>query len=517
MADNKNFDSVFADCTKDELEFDVIFDDEDDMLIDLVAGVNEAGIPLTGEDFDFSSLYENDDMVGEKPDFDYQKDGDAAYDLKDAEGTKDENLEIGGEVGDGKVVSGKEDSAMSNAYEVTKKIEDAIGANDKQQTSLESAEFLLKMLEDANDEGPLYNNDPEARTGGKEDAPYKDEYETEAADADDGGEDGNAEDDNAPDSSSDECNESTDYLLSLLEEEDALPDEGSDTNDAAEKNAEKEVEEGANSEDQLCPDCGKNPCKCKCDPLTDIDDTEAREGKTCAKATDAPEVEKVQEVSDYLLAMLEGEDPIQDADDADMRDGSAKRSTSDVEGVGTDVIGAALDGDTGKDNFEDNCDCAEREGDIKHSTSDVEGVKTHVVGSALESANDDEDDAEMREGKADRDDKNIEGVDTKDFGAALDEASDDVDELLAAIEDDDDVDLEDLIDTDYVVDDDVHQTGSHDAEIKTNESADIDELVADSDDDDIKEVQDNTGSEIDVEYNEDDDELIDAVMNGLQI
>ena len=43
----KNMDSVFADCTADELEFDIMFD-EDDSLIDIVEGFTEDGIPLTG-------------------------------------------------------------------------------------------------------------------------------------------------------------------------------------------------------------------------------------------------------------------------------------------------------------------------------------------------------------------------------------------------------------------------------------------------------------------------------------
>lgn len=42
-----NYDSVFNNCAEEELEFDCIFDDEDS-LIDTVAGVNENGDPVTG-------------------------------------------------------------------------------------------------------------------------------------------------------------------------------------------------------------------------------------------------------------------------------------------------------------------------------------------------------------------------------------------------------------------------------------------------------------------------------------
>jgi hypothetical protein len=54
----KNMDSVFADCTESELEFDVFFDQED-QLIDTVVGVDESGDPLTGVDFE--ELHQTDD------------------------------------------------------------------------------------------------------------------------------------------------------------------------------------------------------------------------------------------------------------------------------------------------------------------------------------------------------------------------------------------------------------------------------------------------------------------------
>ncbi len=139
-----NMDSVFANCTDAQEAFDVMFD-EDDILIDTIAGVDEAGVPLTGEDFDWSKILEADDMVGDNPDFDYQKDGDAAGSEKDAEGTKDIKPEIGGEVGDGKEVSGKENSAESQAHDDTKEVDNAIGLTDKQQVELE-AEMVSEAI-----------------------------------------------------------------------------------------------------------------------------------------------------------------------------------------------------------------------------------------------------------------------------------------------------------------------------------------------------------------------------------
>ena len=109
MDATKNMDSVFAACTESELDFDVMFDD-DDSIIDSIAGVDEAGNLLTGEDFDweaFDALGESDDLVGENPDFDYPNDEKGS----DFENSKDKPVEIGGEVGDGKEVSGKENSS----------------------------------------------------------------------------------------------------------------------------------------------------------------------------------------------------------------------------------------------------------------------------------------------------------------------------------------------------------------------------------------------------------------------
>lgn len=48
---SNNMDSVFATATEDNMDFDVMFDQEDS-LIDTVNGVNEAGEPLTGVDFE---------------------------------------------------------------------------------------------------------------------------------------------------------------------------------------------------------------------------------------------------------------------------------------------------------------------------------------------------------------------------------------------------------------------------------------------------------------------------------
>lgn len=58
----KTMDSVFDDCVEDELDFDVIFD-QDDSIIDTVNGVNEAGDPLTGVDFPELHQTEDEDIT----------------------------------------------------------------------------------------------------------------------------------------------------------------------------------------------------------------------------------------------------------------------------------------------------------------------------------------------------------------------------------------------------------------------------------------------------------------------
>lgn len=109
----KNMDSVFDSCTQDELNFDAFFDN-DDCLIDMVAGLDESGNLLTGEYIDLAPFIEE----AEK---------------EESQGVP---LTIGGEVGDGKEVTGKEKSAESHADDVDDE-EDAIGYNDKRQTALE--------------------------------------------------------------------------------------------------------------------------------------------------------------------------------------------------------------------------------------------------------------------------------------------------------------------------------------------------------------------------------------------
>lgn len=80
----KNMDSVFSGSTNDALDFDVIFDYEDS-LIDTVNGVNEAGEPLTG--VDYQDLHQTQDDATAKDVRDGEAD-DNTMGAKNVEGTK---------------------------------------------------------------------------------------------------------------------------------------------------------------------------------------------------------------------------------------------------------------------------------------------------------------------------------------------------------------------------------------------------------------------------------------------
>lgn len=111
----KNMDSVFANCTEDELDFDLLFSN-DDTIIDFIAGVDEAGIPFTGPNYDYSKLNEAEDMLEDEDDLD-ERLGKIKHNGS-FEGTEDDDLEIGAEIGDGKEVSGREHSAESDAHDM---------------------------------------------------------------------------------------------------------------------------------------------------------------------------------------------------------------------------------------------------------------------------------------------------------------------------------------------------------------------------------------------------------------
>ena len=420
----KNMDSVFSNCTDDELMFDILFDD-DETIIEALVGSDKMN-DITKQ----AMLEEGEDMVGENPDFDYQNDGDASYSEKDAEGTNKTKLEIGGEVGDGKEVSGKENSAESNAHDI-KDEEEAIGLNDKQQTTLEST-----------DEGPLEDDDKAEREGELPDTAINTESYI-------------------------------DSLLGMLEaDEDSL----------------KDSECPNYSDVRACADAGVHDTEgVKTHvigaALEASDDASEEEGDPGDESDEDINNESFS-INDELLSMLEAdEDPLKDSEcpnDSDVRAG-ADVGVNDIEGVSTEVPGAANAGESKEDPIEDP-ECP-NDSDVRAGADvgvhDTEGVSTHVIGTALE-------------------------ADESYLDSILDEL-DDEDDIVSIANGED------------VVPDDVKNNGTDNSQIKVKEAVTPEQLVDDEDENDIEAIDSEKVPEgnSDYDYDYTDDELIDAVINGI--
>ena len=81
------YDSVFALANDKELEFDAMFD-QDEELVDIVCGYNENGDPLTGADACPAATAEDRSCDDCNPDYDKDIDASDSKDApKDAEGT----------------------------------------------------------------------------------------------------------------------------------------------------------------------------------------------------------------------------------------------------------------------------------------------------------------------------------------------------------------------------------------------------------------------------------------------
>lgn len=135
----KNMDSVFDGCTDSELDFDIIFD-EDDTLIEAVMGFNEDG----------------SSMIGGDPEDEYQVDGDASKKGPAGEGTAKNQLVPNEFQKNGEALKTQEPgagtSAESRAHEAPKLAEEA-------------ARNLIDNLLESSDEGPLEDDDLAERTG----------------------------------------------------------------------------------------------------------------------------------------------------------------------------------------------------------------------------------------------------------------------------------------------------------------------------------------------------------------
>ena len=119
------YDSVFANAKDEELEFEVMFDQEDD-LIDTIVGCNENGDPLTGADPCSATNAEERSSSDDNPDYEKDIDADDTEAPKDAEGTVgydfEDEPEIKGDVDDQTTVDAKDVKIEEEAdfdFEVT--------------------------------------------------------------------------------------------------------------------------------------------------------------------------------------------------------------------------------------------------------------------------------------------------------------------------------------------------------------------------------------------------------------
>ena len=534
-----NMDSVFANCTDEELSFDVMFDEED-TIIDIIAGVDEAGVPLTGEDFDWDSLKENDDMVGENPDFDYQKDGDASGSEKDAEGTKDIKPEIGGEVGDGKEVSGKENSAESQAYDDKKEIDDAIGLNDKEQIKLEISvtaeavaiyedinsilEFdvkaaassiknkivtaiqnLIKKIQNAIDKIKNKDKNKESKLKtllGKVKSLFNRAKSS----------DNEKELNDINEITQEMCDELSEIMNNSAIKE-AAEDEGPlKDDDAAER-------EGETSPTAVNTESGETDTTPNADAPTEDDATKAEDEKCCKES--APDV---TDPSDQEILSLS------EAIINKIKEKAAKRESVEE--------GSSCCPECGKTPCD--CDAAEREGKCKHDTTNKEGVKSDVVGAAATSSNGDDhiidiEDEDARKGKTEKP-TGTEGVKEPVIGAALEsvvlEDSDNIDDLLNDDNEIIDIDIDDEVVPDKVKEDDtsndidrdikntqetVSYTGWRKVSEAVSDSKIKEELEDEQEENAIESIDkepDNPDSNLKLSYNYDDDELIDITIDN---
>jgi len=131
----KNMDSVFDNSASEVNSFDILFDD-DDTIIDLIAGVNEFGELITGPvpDFNFVIDESGEDIIDKLPDKDTDaRDGDKSDVVGTREGEKDQ-IEVPNYDKEFGVKDGNSQSAMDKAYDVTPELNKAFSPQDKEGT-----------------------------------------------------------------------------------------------------------------------------------------------------------------------------------------------------------------------------------------------------------------------------------------------------------------------------------------------------------------------------------------------
>ena len=159
------YDSVFANVSEEDIEFDTMFDQEDN-LIDTVVGCNENGDPLTGADPCPAKTAEERSCDDCDPNYEKDIDADDSKDApKDAEGTVGYDFEEKPEVDkqddqtevDPKEVKPEEDPEYQKEKDSDKGVEDTVtGTIENEEDVLES---YFKEAEEAENPEVVENDD----------------------------------------------------------------------------------------------------------------------------------------------------------------------------------------------------------------------------------------------------------------------------------------------------------------------------------------------------------------------
>ena len=510
----KNMDSVFADCTADELDFEAFFD-KDDCLIDMVAGLDEAGNYLTGEYLTVEDIAEAVDPL--EDDDEAERAGvcpicgnsectcENAYYVE----AFDEAFEL--LVDDVVCEADRSEVPTNKATEVANKAAVAASKASEASKTVDSATKaqLTKVAEKS-----AKNGDDKATIKQKVKAAW-DKLPEKVKKA------------VPPAIVSAVIVSAVAAGVAIYNKKKKSKDEEENTENTNEAYAEllaERVMEAVLSGISL--DEAINEC---CD---------AAERAGSVKH-DTSNIEGIKGAS--LLAGINGKsfgDIIEDEDDAKMRSGSVKRDTNNIEGVHSKVVVEELDP------IEDQDDSKMREGSASRSTKKVEGVTNKSVGQDILK---DKDDAGMRDGKVSRDTKNVEGVTTKVLDEELDieieeEYDISIEEEVGNIDDQvDPIDqglLSGVNKDGKIVDDSINVAGisnniNPDRERQSYKESTLEflmnkileateeEKIVDDDaegDDEIVDLvikgdQDSSGN-LDLDYEYDDDELIDLVISG---
>ena len=426
----KNMDSVFADCTADELDFEAFFD-KDDCLIDMVAGLDEAGNYLTGEYLTVEDIAEAVDPLEDDDEAEragvcpicgnsectcenayYVEAFDEAFELL-VDDVVCEGMADAVKAGKNAGAINKQGKLKSVADKTGKIIDKDVPVNKATDAANKAAVAASKTIDSAT-KAHLTKVAEKGAKNGDDKATIKQKVK--------------AAWDKLPEKVKKAVPPAvvSAVIVSAVaagvaiynkkkkskDKEDETQDNTENTNEAyAELLAERVMEAVLSG---ISLDEAINEC---CD---------AAERAGSVKH-DTSNVEGIKGAS--LLAGINGKsfgDIIEDEDDAKMRSGSVKRDTNNIEGVHSKVVVEELDP------IEDQDDSKMREGSASRSTKKIEGVTNKSIGQDIVK---DKDDSDMRDGKESRDTKNVEGATTK----ALDE------ELDIEIEEEYDINIEEEV------------------------------------------------------------------------